>query len=106
MGRLDGDWSLSQPTPGEANADPLVGPIVISEILYHPAEDPNAEFVELTNVGAETINLNLVRFTRGIDYTFPAGSLLGPGACLAIGLFGFVEIDDASRLGAGLYARH
>jgi hypothetical protein len=53
-----------------------VGPVAeslrISEIMYHPAEDPNAEFVELTNIGTQTINLNLVQFTRGIDYTFPA----------------------------------
>ena len=40
--------------------------------MYHPAEDPNAEFIELTNVGAETINLNLVRFTKGIEYLFAA----------------------------------
>jgi len=50
-----------------------VGPVAeslrISEIMYHPT-DPNAEYIELTNVGAETINLNLVRFTRGVDLTF------------------------------------
>ena len=43
-----------------------VGPVAenlrISEIMYHPIEtgspdDPNAEFIELTNIGTETINL-------------------------------------------------
>jgi hypothetical protein len=52
-----------------------VGPVAedlrISEIMYHPLEtEPNAEFVELRNIGSQTINLNLVRFTKGIDFTF------------------------------------
>jgi len=57
-----------------------VGPVAenlrISEIMYHPqaapdANDPNEEFIELTNIGTQNINLNLVRFTNGIDFTFP-----------------------------------
>jgi len=64
-----------------------VGPVAeslrISELMYHPADDgnpddPNTEYVELTNVGTETINLNLVRFTDGIDFTFGAVEL-APG---------------------------
>ncbi len=56
-----------------------VGPVAeslrISEIMYHPADlgnpdDPNTEYIELTNIGGETINLNLVTFTNGIDYIF------------------------------------
>jgi len=58
-----------------------IGPVAenlrITEIMYHPQNrgepnDPNEEFIELSNVGAETINLNLVRFTNGIDFTFPS----------------------------------
>jgi hypothetical protein len=41
----------------------------ISEIMYNP-NDPNTEYVELKNIGTETINLNLVKFTNGIDFTF------------------------------------
>ena len=51
-----------------------VGPVAenlrISEIMYHPADDPNAEFIELTNIGAETINMNLVALTNGVNFTF------------------------------------
>jgi len=51
-----------------------VGPIAenlrITEIMYNP-QDPYGEFVELKNIGTETINLNLVSFTNGIDFTFP-----------------------------------
>jgi hypothetical protein len=38
--------------------------------MYNPIE-PNEEFIELKNIGTETINLNLVSFTNGIDFTFP-----------------------------------
>ena len=52
-----------------------VGPIIenlrITEIMYNPP-DPNEEFIELKNIGTETINLNLVGFTNGIDFTFPS----------------------------------
>ena len=67
-----------------------VGPVAeslrISEIMYHPADtdDPNSEFIELTNVGAETIDLNLVRFTDGIDYTFDPYELPPGGCCLLV----------------------
>ncbi|MHC4743765.1 MAG: lamin tail domain-containing protein, partial [Planctomycetota bacterium] len=56
-----------------------IGPVAeslrITEIMYHPQEtgdpnDPNEEFIELTNIGTQTINLNLVKFTNGVDFTF------------------------------------
>ena len=56
-----------------------VGPVGsnlrINEIMYNPQStgdpnDPNKEFVELWNIGPDPINLNLVRFTNGIDFTF------------------------------------
>ena len=43
----------------------------ITEIMYNPL-DPNEEFIELKNIGTETINLNLVSYTNGIDFTFPS----------------------------------
>ncbi|MGD8499815.1 MAG: lamin tail domain-containing protein [Phycisphaerales bacterium] len=58
-----------------------VGPVGenlrITEIMYRPDDpddpnDPNEEYIELKNTGAETINLNLVSFTNGIDFTFPS----------------------------------
>jgi hypothetical protein len=70
-----------------------VGPVAeslrITEIMYHPADtgspdDPNTEYVELTNVGVETINLNLVRFTNGIDFTFPSFELAPGDYCLVV----------------------
>jgi hypothetical protein len=67
-----------------------VGPVKeslrVSEIMYHPSggNDPNGEYVELTNIGAQPINLNRVQFTRGIRFTFPDVEL-APGAfCLVV----------------------
>jgi len=52
-----------------------IGPVAellrITEIMYNPM-DPNEEFIELKNIGAESINVNLVSFTNGIDFTFPS----------------------------------
>ena len=70
-----------------------VGPVAqnlrVSEIMYHPADtgnpnDPNTEFIELTNIAGQSINLNLVRFTDGIDYTFPSFQLPAGGYCLVV----------------------
>jgi len=68
---------------------PAAESLRISEIMYHPEDtgnpnDPNAEYVELTNIGAETISLNLVRFTNGIDFTFPSTELAPGGYCLVV----------------------
>jgi hypothetical protein len=79
--RSGGIWSAL------AEAAFAVGPVAqslrISELMYHPA-DPNAEYVELTNVGAETIDLNLVRFTDGIEFVFPPWALEPGGCCLVV----------------------
>jgi hypothetical protein len=54
-----------------------VGPVAeslrVTELMYHPpgTDDPNTEFIELANLGAQAINLNLVTFTDGIDFAFP-----------------------------------
>jgi hypothetical protein len=70
-----------------------VGPVAqslrVSEIMYHPADtgnpnDPNTEFLELTNIANQSINLSLVRFTDGIDYAFPSFELPAGGYCLVV----------------------
>jgi hypothetical protein len=49
--------ALSKPTPGQANADPLVGPVVIDEIMYNPGTPPDAEYVELLNISGDPVTL-------------------------------------------------
>ncbi|MBN1818400.1 MAG: lamin tail domain-containing protein [Sedimentisphaerales bacterium] len=71
-----GEWSaLNEATYG---IGPVKESLRISEILYHPAGDPNNEFIEVTNIGSETINIHWVSFTKGITFTFP-DTELDPG---------------------------
>ncbi len=55
----------------------------ITEMMYHPT-DPNLEFIELQNTGTEPLNLNLVAFTSGIDFTFPSMALASQAVCLVV----------------------
>jgi len=54
----------------------------ITEVMYNPRTS-NGEFIELNNIGAETINLNMVSFTNGIDFTFPNVDL-DPGEYIVV----------------------
>lgn len=56
----------------------------VTEIMYHPPDEnllagDEFEFIELKNVGAGALDLSGVRFTNGVQFTFPNGTLLGPG---------------------------
>ena len=67
-----------------------VGPVKdklrITELMFHPTEpnDPGQEFVELKNIGTTTLNLNLVKFTDGIHFTFPSTTLAAGGYVLVV----------------------
>ena len=55
--------------------------LVMSELMYHPSEDNLAEFIELLNISSSnTLNLEEVRFTQGIEFNFSgsAASSLAP----------------------------
>ena len=59
--------------------------LVISEIMYHPADGSGLEFIELFNISdSVTLNLEGIAFTSGINYTFPAGTTLAPGNYIVI----------------------
>ncbi|HNS19022.1 MAG TPA: lamin tail domain-containing protein [Sedimentisphaerales bacterium] len=91
-----------------------VGPVAeslrISEIMYHPSDtgnpdDPNTEFIELTNVSEETINLSRVRFTNGIEFAFPSVEVAPGGYCLVVKDVAAFEARYSSGLPvAGQYA--
>ncbi|MBW8041214.1 MAG: hypothetical protein FVQ85_14595 [Planctomycetes bacterium] len=79
-------WSgLADPTYG---VGPVAENLRITEIMYHPQDtgdpnDPNTEFIELKNIGPNTLNLNLVKFTEGIHFTFPDTGL-NPNECVIV----------------------
>jgi hypothetical protein len=75
-----------------ASADNLV----VSEIMYHPA-DPTAaemnagytddnffEYLEVRNISTAVVDLTGVRFTGGVDFSFAAAAQLQPGARLTV----------------------
>ncbi len=68
-------------------ADFVVGPpglpVRFTEIMYHPPEGSALEFLELHNHGPLPLNLSGYHF-RGVNFVFPEGSVLAPGARLVL----------------------
>ena len=58
--------------------------ILISAIHYHPADTALAEFLEIYNPSAETINLNGYSFVDGILFTFPLDAVISSGEKIRI----------------------
>lgn len=67
---------------GALNASPAVGPVVINEIMYHPAGS-DTEYVELYNLSAGPVDLG-AWVLEGTAFTFPPGSLISPGGFLLL----------------------
>jgi hypothetical protein len=76
--------------------------VVINEIHYHPVEKPVFdgagdsvlelsddvhEFIELKNAGPSTVALGGWRLAGGVDYVFPAGTVLPAGGHLVVARF-------------------
>jgi len=76
---------LSALTPGAINAPPLQRSIVINELMFDPISgDEDDDYIELYNRGASTVNLGRWQFTAGVDYTFPANTLIAPGSYVVV----------------------
>ncbi|MCX5672248.1 MAG: lamin tail domain-containing protein [Planctomycetota bacterium] len=80
----------NSPTPGVENAYPKIGPIVLSEVMYHPADDAD-EFVELQNITGAAVPLydpdypaNTWHVTGGVSYTFATGLSIPAGGYLLL----------------------
>jgi hypothetical protein len=97
---------------GLSNSYPKVGPVVISEIMYHPPDiivpsvstNDNVveEFIELHNSGITPAPLydpgaptNTWRLRDAIDYNFPLNTSIAPGGYLLV-----VSFDPATNLAA------
>lgn len=64
-------------------ADPLLGRVMINEIMYNPVE-PAASFVELYNSSSvNAYDLSGYRL-NGADFTFPGGSIITAGGYLVV----------------------
>ncbi|MBI5503750.1 MAG: lamin tail domain-containing protein [Deltaproteobacteria bacterium] len=114
LGRFpDGDSAvvrMSEATSAAANWLPLVGPVIVNEIMYHPPAPPpgvsvSPEFIELHNNGKESVALSTDygaggkypwRITGGVNFDFALGSSLAAGGFLVV--VAFDPVTDAAAL--------
>ena len=120
MQNQDGNWShWSEPSEfvtSAAASTSVVDSLRITELHYHPADPTPAEltagfddqddfeFIELMNIGAQTIRLANTSFeqvlidgeTQGLDFTFPTDRELAPGERIVV-----VEDIDAFAMRYG-----
>ena len=97
--------AMSTPTMGTANTPPSISPIVITEIMYNPADNnTGGEYVEIHNTST-TENIELMTWvqiqqsadpadvvskqmpwilTDAIEFVFPNNTVIGPGQCLIV----------------------
>ena len=106
-------WSAPrQFVTGEPIAAYTLNNLRVTEVMYNPADPPannsddnnEFEFIELQNIGDETIDLTSVSFNNGITFDFNNGSVTSLGA----GEFVLVVKNQAafeSRYGAGSSAK-
>ena len=76
--------------------------LAVSEILYSPASDAVAEFIEIVNIGAQAVDLTGCSFTAGIEYVFPNNTTLPAGGRLAIAQAQFLNGTRLSNEGERL----
>ena len=110
IGRLT---RLASTSFGSANGDAEVGPLVISEVNYHP-EDPSAaalaidplltdndlEYIEIANPTSAAIDLTDWRVRGEADYDFVAGTSLAAGEAIVLVSFDPLLPVNANKLAA------
>lgn len=86
---------------GAPNPYPLIGPVVISEIMYHPPDigtndNPYDEYIELRNITTTNVPLystatnapmqytNTWRIRGDVDFDFPQGIVIPPGGSILV----------------------
>ncbi|NIP93863.1 MAG: hypothetical protein GWO24_10575, partial [Akkermansiaceae bacterium] len=75
----DGEWSALNEALFVVGTPATADHLVISELLYKPLGGGDLEFVEIMNTSARQVELTGVRFSAGIEFTFPVGYTLSPG---------------------------
>ncbi|HBE98228.1 MAG TPA: hypothetical protein DDW68_13760, partial [Verrucomicrobiales bacterium] len=70
-------------TQNAANNPDRETAIVINEMMVDsPSNQRDGEYIELYNRGGSLVDLSGWQFSHGVDYTFPVGTTLAPGAYL------------------------
>ncbi len=101
---------------GATNAYPKVGPVVISEIMYHPPDlttndNTRDEFIELHNITTSPVQLfdpahstNAWHIRDAVDFNFPAGTSISAGGYLLV--VSFDPVNNTAALEAFRDAYH
>jgi len=98
---------LAQYTFSGSNSAAEVGPIVISEIQYHPpdlpGDDDDYEFIELANISATPVDLfdaanpqNRWRLRDAVSFAFPPNTMLAAGERVLV--LGFDPATNSAAL--------
>ena len=89
-GRADFTAQSAQ-TPAATNAYPLIGEVVFTELMYHPADSNGFEFIELCNTSSNDVALyhanyptNTWKLEDAVEFTFPEGTVLEAETCILI----------------------
>jgi hypothetical protein len=61
----------------------LLDGLRVTELMYHAPQGSNYDFIELQNISDVTLDLTGVRFTKGIEFTFPQMQL-APGEFVVV----------------------
>ncbi|HEY5910800.1 MAG TPA: lamin tail domain-containing protein [Verrucomicrobiae bacterium] len=81
------DIALLRPYPEPISASSRHGPIIFSEIMYHPPPRPdgkNLEFVELYNSNPFSEDISGFRLTGQVEFTFPTNTVIAGRSFLAV----------------------
>ena len=76
-------FDLAPTDPAWSNAQALQQNLRLTEIMFHPIGGSDFEYIELTNTGITPLDLDGVRFTEGIAFSF-GPTTLAPGAHLVL----------------------
>ncbi len=107
----DGDlYPMLTVTLDETNSGPRVGPLIVSEVMYHPAPPTpeeldiyplltadDLEFIEVFNPTNDPVSLDDWRIRGGIDFNFPDGITLAPGQARAVLSFNPDKKDEQNQ---------
>ncbi|MCA9150695.1 MAG: lamin tail domain-containing protein, partial [Planctomycetales bacterium] len=104
---------LASQTFGASNDAARVGPLIISELNYHPASpssvslaiDPglsqdDLEYVEIFNPTANVVDLSGWQIRGTIDYDFRAGATISAGSVVLVLPFNPDNLSNAARTAA------
>lgn len=86
---------MATSTPGAANSNPLVGKIIITEIMYNAPD--GIEYLEIQNISNDTIslfdpdNVSNTWKVSGIGFDFPPNKKIAPGQIMLL-------IDDTTTV--------